>query len=192
MRRGLIIGIALVGIGVVGWFFLGRPEATRLALEPGARLDSLHGVVVFHNGHMGHVIGRNVVDGYNVGLRYQCVEFVKRYYLEHYQHRMPNSYGHAKDLFDHTLADGVLNVDRGLLQVTNPSSTKPAVGDLLILDAWRGNAYGHVAIVSAVNDDELEVIQQNTGSTRQQYDLDHDNGRWTIDNDRVLGRLRMP
>lgn len=49
-------------------------------------------------------------DGYNVGLRYQCVEFVKRYYsLEHYAHRMPNSYGHAKDLFDPRVEDGAMN-----------------------------------------------------------------------------------
>ena len=66
------------------------------------------------------------------------------------------------------------------------------MGDLVILDGWRGNAYGHVAIVSAVQDDELEVIQQNTGSTRQHYDLEQQDGQWLINNDRVLGWLRMP
>jgi hypothetical protein len=88
--------------------------------------------------------------------------------------------------------DGALNEQRALLQFTNPSTERPRVGDLMILDAWRGNAYGHVAIVSAVQDDELEMIQQNTGSTRQQYDLEQQDGQWLIDNDRVLGWLRMP
>jgi hypothetical protein len=147
---------------------------------------------VYHNGGMGHVAGRNMVDGYNVGLKYQCVEFVKRYYLEYYDHRMPNSYGHAKDLFDTTVVDGALNEQRALLQFTNPSSERPRVGDLVVLDAWRGNAYGHVAIVSKVFTNAVEVIQQNTGSSRQRIDLDHSEGQWHIDNDRVLGWLRMP
>jgi surface antigen len=193
MRRLLIILSLLVALGGVAWYIAtDRPTAALLPREPGTPLDSLNGVVVYHNGSMGHVGGRNVVDGYNVGLKYQCVEFVKRYYLEHYGHRMPNSYGHAKDLFDTAVVDGALNEQRALLQFTNPSARSPRVGDLVILDAWRGNAYGHVAIVSAVLDDELEVIQQNTGSTRQHYDLENQDGQWLIDNDRVLGWLRMP
>lgn len=40
--------------------------------EPGDALDSLHGVVVFHNDGMRATHGRHVVDGYNVGLKYQC------------------------------------------------------------------------------------------------------------------------
>jgi hypothetical protein len=49
-----------------------------------------------------------------------------------------------------------------------------------------------VAIISAVADGEVEVIQQNTGSARDPYDLDLNDGRWRIDNKRVLGWLRMP
>ncbi|MBL7951641.1 MAG: CHAP domain-containing protein [Flavobacteriales bacterium] len=141
---------------------------------------------------MNAIHGRNVVDGYNVGLKYQCVEFVKRYYLDHYDHRMPNSYGHAKDFFDTTLVDGMLNKDRGLLQFTNPSGTKPRVGDLVVLDAWTGNSFGHVAIVSAVESGEVEVIQQNTRSSRTTYDLDHTDGRYRIESKRISGWLRMP
>jgi hypothetical protein len=192
MRRLLILLSVLALLGGLGWYFTGdRSIPPRAAPEPGAPLDTLHGVIVYHNGSMGNVSGRNVVDGYNVGLRYQCVEFVKRYYLEHYGHRMPNSYGHAKDFFDPAVKDGELSADRGLLQFTNPSASKPAVGDLLILDGWRGNPYGHVAIVSAVEDGELEVVQQNTGSTRNNYDVDLDDKAWRVDSDRVLGWLRM-
>jgi surface antigen len=193
MRRLLIILSLLAVLGGLVWYIAtDQPTTALLPREPGTPLDSLNGVVVYHNGSMGHVGGRNVVDGYNVGLKYQCVEFAKRYYLEHYGHRMPNSYGHAKDLFEPAVVDGALNEQRALLQFTNPSAQSPRVGDLVILDAWRGNAYGHVAIVSAVLDDELEVIQQNTGSTRQHYDLEQQDGQWLIDNDRVLGWLRMP
>jgi surface antigen len=193
MRRPLIFLALLALLGAPAWYFTaGPPTLPHITLEPGAPLDSLHGVIVYHNGSMSNVSGRNVVDGYNVGLRYQCVEFVKRYYLEHYGHRMPNSYGHAKDLFDPAVKDGVLSPDRGLLQFTNPSATEPAVGDLLIFDGWRGNAYGHVAIVSAVERGRIEVVQQNTGSTRGTYDLDQIDGKWRVDSGRVLGWLRMP
>src|SRR5690625_3985796 len=59
---------------------------------------SLNGVYVYYNGSTNTVVDRNTsLDGYNLGLEYQCVEFVKRYYYERLDHTMPNSYGHAKD-----------------------------------------------------------------------------------------------
>lgn len=158
----------------------------------GTPIDSLDGVVVHHNGRMGNVSSRNVIDGYNVGLRYQCVEFVKRYFLERYDHRMPNSYGHAKDFFDTALADGSLNQARGLLQFRNNSASKPQPGDLLVLDGWKGNPYGHVAIVSKVQSGEIEIVQQNCGTTRETIGLDMHDGKWRLDGRRALGWLRMP
>lgn len=98
----------------------------------------------------------------------------------------------ARDLFNTTLADGVLNADRALVQFTNPSTTKPCVGDLVVYDAWTGNAFGHVAIMSDVHDDEVEVVQQNTGSPRATFAMRHINGRYHIRNERIAGWLRMP
>lgn len=190
MRKAILLFV-LLAVGTAGWWTYRHhftpPATPRVA---GTVLDSLHGVLVYDNGSMGNVSGRRIVDGYNVGLKYQCVEFVKRYYLEHYGHRMPNSYGHAKDLFDTAVADGALNTARALRQFTNPSRTPPAVGDLLVLDGWRGNPYGHVAIISAVENGRIEVVQQNTGSPRDTYRLTERDGQWRIASDRVLGRLR--
>jgi surface antigen len=193
MRRTLKLVLLLAVVAGAGLLAGDKlPRTWGPAPEPGAAIDSLNGVVVYHNGGMSTVHGRNTVDGYNVGLRYQCVEFVKRYYLEHYGHRMPDSYGHAKDFFDPAVKDGGMNPARGLLQYTNPSPTPPRTGDLVVFDAWTGNAFGHVAIISEVKDGEVEVIQQNTGSTRDRYDLDLIDGHWRIDNRRILGWLRMP
>ena len=47
-----------------------------------------------------------------------------------------------------------------------------------------------MAIISRVGDGKVEVVQQNTGSTRGAYDLDMIDGRWRIDSKRVLGWLR--
>jgi surface antigen len=160
----------------------------------GQPLDSLNGVLVYYNGGVDHVSGRNTTeDNYNLGLKYQCVEFVKRYYYEHLHHKMPDSYGHAKDFFDHEINDGEKNTKRDLVQYCNPSKSKPMVDDLLIFEGTAFNRYGHVAIVSAVTDDEIEITQQNPGpyaKPRAIIPLIHLEEKWRIDNDRVLGWLR--
>lgn len=191
-RLVVLLLLLLVLGGIASWLVAnGRIDPISVTGHAhGDPLDSLNGVVVFCNGGFSGNSGRHVVDGYNIGLKYQCVEFVKRYYFERFDHRMPNSYGHAKDFFDTTLADGALNKDRALLQFRNGSASMPAMDDLLVLDGWRGNPYGHVAIISRVGDGEVEVVQQNTGSTRGTYDLDLIDGKWWIDSKRVRGWLR--
>lgn len=83
----------------------------------GEQLDELNGVAIYYNGGVNTVQGRNLTqDGYNLGLRYQCVEFVKRYYFERHGHRMPDTYGHAKDFFDPRVGDGGMNARRAMLQ----------------------------------------------------------------------------
>lgn len=164
------------------------------SLRVGQVVDSLNGVAVYYNGNVGHTAGRNTTkDGYNLGLKYQCVEFVKRYYYEHLSHQMPDSYGHAKSFFDRRLDDGVLNKARNLIQYKNGSKTKPRPDDLLVFDATAFNPYGHVAIVSQVDHDEIEIIQQNPGpaaKSRVKFNLHRKNGKWVIGNERLLGWLR--
>jgi hypothetical protein len=160
----------------------------------GDAVDSLNGVVVYYNGSIGNVTERNVAgDNYNLGLKYQFVEFVKRYYYEYYHHKMPDSYGHAKDFFDCSVEDGRINSARNLVQYCNPGKSKPAVGDLLVFSGHQFNKYGHVAIVSDVSDSEIEIIQQNPGpnsNSRGNYNLSKKNGKWELDNDGILGWLR--
>jgi len=191
IRRGL----SLVALILVPTTFVLLWKLTPCSdYTPGEPVDSLHGVLVYYNGSVGNVSGRNVTsDGYNFGLKYQCVEFVKRYYYQHLGHKMPDTYGHAKDFFDRKTADGELNTKRGLLQFKNGSRSKPKVNDLLIFSATSSNPYGHVAIVSAVEGDEIEIIQQNPGkcaSSRATYDFSVEAGKWKIENQRILGWLR--
>lgn len=160
----------------------------------GQKIDSLNGVYVYYNGGVSHVSGRNLApDGYNLGMKYQCVEFVKRYYYERLQHKMPDSYGNAKDFFDNKLGDGAKNTKRDLVQYTNPSKTKPCVDDLLVYNATVLNTYGHVAIIARVTDKDIEVIQQNPGpfgASRETFALKQENGTWVIANNRIVGWLR--
>jgi len=161
----------------------------------GDAIDSLNHVKVYYNGAIGNVSGRNVRDGYNLGLKYQCVEFVKRYYFEHYKHRMPDSYGHAKSFYNPNTKNSQINKQRNLIQYTNPSKSKPSVGDLLVMDGNVFNPYGHVAIISNVSDKSIEIIQQNggpTASTRVQFELEYTpDNKWNIQKSSILGWLRM-
>ncbi|WP_343696956.1 CHAP domain-containing protein [Flavobacterium sp.] len=160
----------------------------------GQPIDNFNGVNVYYNGGVDHVSGRNVTkDNYNLGLKYQCVEFVKRYYYEHYNHKMPDAYGHAKDFFNPEIKDGEWNSKRGLVQFTNPSEKKPEVGDLVIFSGSLFNRFGHVAIISKVSENEIEIIQQNPGpfsSSRETIAFKFQNESYKVDNERLLGWLR--
>jgi len=161
--------------------------------EVGTAIDHYNGVAVYFNGNQfTNVIGRNTTnDGYNLGLKFQCVEFVKRYYYQIYDHKMPNSYGHAKDLFDKSLNDKAYNVKRGLMQYRNVREYRPKKDDILVYDAHEGNPYGHVAIISKVTDNEVEIVQQNMGkTTRKTIALVNFETYWTIADYNVLGWLR--
>ena len=160
--------------------------------EVGDTLDVHRGVVVYYNGSTGNVSGRNTTpDGYNLGLKYQCVEFVKRYYYEVYNHKMPNSYGHAKDFFNKSLNDASLNADRNLIQYNHPSVHPPKEGDLVVFDGSIFNSFGHVAIISKVEEDELELVQQNTGKqSRVNYKISKEEDTYKIHATGILGYLR--
>jgi hypothetical protein len=108
-------------------------------------IDSFNDVPVYL--HEGRNNRHSASDGYNYGLEWQCVEFVKRYYYDHLKHKMPNTFGHAKNFYQPGLKDGQRNTERNLLQFTNKSKSKPKVNDLVVMGGHTFNKYGHVAIV---------------------------------------------
>ena len=68
---------------------------------------------------------------------------------------------------------------------------KPEIGDLIIFDGSVFNSYGHVAIISNVTENEIEVIQQNCGtSTRVNYGLIYENSKFTVKENSILGWLK--
>jgi hypothetical protein len=161
----------------------------------GEVIDSFNGVSVYYNGNnYAKVHGRNTTeDGYNVGLKYQCVEFIKRYYLEVFNHKMPDASGNAKDLFDNNLADIGFNSLRGLMQFRNVRYEKPKVNDILVYGPRQGNPFGHVALIIKVTDTEVELIQQNIGlKSRERLNLSVFQGIYNVVDYDILGWLRMP
>ncbi len=157
----------------------------------GTVLDQLDGIGVYFNGPITNVIGRNVTaDGYNLGLKYQCVEFVKRYYYERYGHKMPDSYGHAKDFYDTSIKGHGFNRKRGLFQHPNGGAMIPKHGDLVVFGPSHLNPFGHVAIISKVTDSSVEMVQQNVAkNTRATYRLQSYNSYYNIAEPDILGWL---
>lgn len=162
----------------------------------GEAIDSLNGVYVYYNGMTDNVTERHWTwDGYNLGLKFQCVEFIKRYYYERFGHKMPDAYGNAVTYYNPRVPDGKMNAQRGLWQFDNPSRWRPAVNDIVVFDSTAHNPYGHIAIISKVSRHEIEIVQQNAGPTspsRVTYALDKTKDGWVIGNKLILGRLRLP
>lgn len=185
-----VAGLSLVIYQVVTRISLGT------GIPTGSQIDELNGVAIFYNGGVNESYGRNTgTDGYNLGIRYQCVEFVKRYYFERFGHRMADSYGHAKSFFDPSLADGALNAGRGLLQFNNGEGSLPQAEDILVFGPSVLNPYGHVAIVAEVNPYAVIIAQQNAGpihSSREALPLAREGDGYRVENERVVGWLRLP
>ncbi len=136
--------------------------------------------------------GKNYsANQYYYGQKWQCVEFVKRFYHDAFNHQMPSVWGHAIGYYDPTVLHGKLNKDRGMYQFKNGGATSPQPDDLLVFDFAP---YGHVSVISAVRENEIEVVQQNiAGKPRQIYCLEKIDGLFTIvAKNKPIGWLRLP
>jgi GH25 family lysozyme M1 (1,4-beta-N-acetylmuramidase)/surface antigen len=118
--------------------------------------EYINGVIAYSNYENAYASGLyNFVDGYNTGMKWQCVEYVNRYYKAIYgmEIRIPGT--NANDYY------GTAS-DRGLIAYPNSGSTSPQPGDILCSD---GGSYGHVAIVRGVTTGSIHVIHQNWANT---------------------------
>ena len=152
----------------------------------GDKVDEYKGVNVYFNGK-DYVKSQGLSyssDGYYYGYKWQCVEFVKRFYYDVYKHKMPEAYGNAKDFFDKNLPQGGINTKRDMIQYINGENEKPKADDLLVFNDTK---FGHVAVICKVNASSVDVIQQNVyGKSRVTYSL-----KKTGDN-YVIGSRRKP
>jgi len=162
------------------------------APDIGEVIDSYNGINVYYNGHESNVFGRSLGEGnYNLGLKYQCVEFVKRYYFINYGHRMPYTYGHAKDIFDETLPDRKLNRKRDLYQFKNGSEYRPLPGDIMVFGPNYKNPFGHAGIVTVSVGNKVEIIHQNVGeNSRELFIVSEIDGRFFVVDPDVKGWMR--
>jgi hypothetical protein len=184
-RSKLFAGLVLSLVVVLAVLFVWNSQ------KVGRVRDRYQGVPVYDNGlFFFHSYGKHYApDGYYFGQKWQCVEFVKRFYYQAKQHRMPDGMGHAKSFFDEKLPEGASNQRRGLVQFRNGSTNKPCADDLIV---FTDTKFGHVAIVTEVGSNYLEVIQQNILSgSRGKFSLVASNGHYFVTSPRIpAGWLR--
>jgi surface antigen len=157
----------------------------------GTKIDSYKGVIVYSNGkdYTASYGLSYSEDKYYYGLKWQCTEFVKRFYYKVYNHKMPDGAGNAKYYFNTMLEQGEFNTQRGLYQYKNGGDVKPKEDDLIV---FTDGKYGHVAIISRIGVDWLEVVQQNSELSRKRYKLTKINNKYYVDGDRKpAGWLRL-
>ena len=195
---GLLMGAIVASAIAVTWHgrktrnSAGGQEGPSTA-EVGSVLDTYRGVPVYENGssvttsHGKHY----ATDGYYYGQKWQCVEYIKRFYHDAKNHDMPSVWGHGRDFFDPSVGHGAVNPQRGLRQFENGGSDPPQVDDLLV---FRAGSLGHVAVVSEVTETHVEVVQQNIhGHPRARHVLVLSKGRYLVgDTNGPAGWLRLP
>jgi hypothetical protein len=103
------------------------------------------------------------------GLQYQCVELVMRHFKTHWD---LSWHGNAKDL--------LANAPSGSVDVyANGDAAHPPVpGDMIV---WKNGTYGHVALVTAVRADGIDILEQNvkgSGKATLPYDGAKIGARW--------------
>ncbi len=87
------------------------------------------------------------------GLQYQCVELVMRHFKRKWNLRW---YGNAKDL--------LRNAPRADVNVyyNGDKAHPPVPGDLIV---WETGQWGHTALVTAVGNDYVDIIEQNVSNS---------------------------
>ncbi|MCK6648252.1 MAG: CHAP domain-containing protein [Bacteroidia bacterium] len=198
MRKKILLSFSIIIlIATIIYFFFLRERYPLHAIihsfTVGDSIDSYNGIVVYNNGTLygkSHGKHYNKDSSFYYGKKWQCVEYIKRYYHDHLQHTMPNGFGHAKDFFKKDLKQGQLNKERDLRQFSNEGDVPPQANDILVFDG----EYGHVAIVTEVNNEEIEIIQQNIYMTpRERYKIVKKGNNYFVGERRKpLGWLRLP
>ena len=112
-------------------------------------------------------------NGIYTGIKYQCVELARRFYLIRYGLLFNEVLG-AKDIIHlHTIYN--MENKRYIQWPTYLNVGLPTIGSLLIWDITKKFPHGHVSIVTKITQKYVEVIEQNYGSGKRQIPIE--NGR---------------
>jgi hypothetical protein len=103
----------------------------------------------------------NYVNGQSAyGLKWQCVEMVRRFYYQFNFGLLPRV-SSAYQMFN------AVHGTQGFETFENGNSQAPIWGDILVFDAGKGKglAHGHVAIATEIdrNNKRIHFVQQNVG-----------------------------
>jgi len=187
-----ILAILIVGASLAIAFPLSASAQVEASGLPfGTQVGEYNGITAYSNYEIDYVSNEyNYEDEYNTGMKWQCVEYVNRYYYIIYGMgiRIPGT--NAEDYYDTAS-------DRGLVAYPNGGTTSPQPEDIL---CSNGGTLGHVAIVREVTADSVHVIHQNWANTEADNDktisMSVSDGHYTVSGFSgsypVQGWLRKP
>lgn len=143
-----------------------NPSAVETASMPacGATLASFNGTAAYSNGGNSGT-GVSCAGQGSYGLRYQCVELAMRHFKTRWGLRW---WGNARDL--------LTNAPRDKVDVYNNGDRNhpPQPGDMVV---WQTGQWGHVALVTAVRSNGVDIIEQNVKGGNGRATLPYSNGR---------------
>lgn len=122
-------------------------------LSAGTVYGYVNNVAVYSNGTTPYLLsrGRNQEGTMYYGEKWQCVEFMRRFYYKAFGFHIKETRDYAKQFY---------NSVSGLKSYANGSSTAPQPGDILCITSTGA---GHVAIITEVGANYVKVAHQNVG-----------------------------
>lgn len=146
---------------------------------------SYKGITAFANGEDTNS-GESCTSRGAYGLRYQCVEYVKRFYAEALNVDVSDWRADAYYFYDKAS-------EFGLDRFANNGTTAPEPDDIIV---FKGGEWGHVAIAREVTRNGVTVIEQNFGvDSVGLLSMSVTNGRYNVSRVgslQVIGWLRLP
>ncbi|MBF0548600.1 MAG: CHAP domain-containing protein [Candidatus Riflebacteria bacterium] len=146
----------------------------------GTPLGNFNNVEVYSNNQAPASQDVNLSGGVETGLKWECPEFVNRYYKVIYNTNL-RSKSKANASSYYTLADTF-----GLSHYKNGESEIPKIGDILCFGGGKGGR-GHVAIVREVSPQASAIyvtqqnVRQNEGDLYFNLPLISSGGKYTVD-----------
>jgi len=117
------------------------------------------GVIAFSNENSNHQA--NYYQGIYTGLKYECVEFVRRWLIIVYGITF-ESVDNAKDIYNLNHFSNIFSNKIPIKKCIN-GSDKISFGDLVIwTNQGKYKEHGHVAVVVKINNNHVYIAEQNT------------------------------
>jgi uncharacterized protein YkvS len=116
---------------------------------------------IFSNGNCLEIRKENTYDKqkHYLGLKYQCVELVRRFIYLQYNINLAKKYrGNAKDWYKNSK---LMNLKK--IEIDNAK-----IGDLI---TFTGGEFGHIAIINNICDKNLYIISQNFKNNHEDLNL---------------------
>ncbi len=126
------------------------------------KIGDCSGIFAYSNGEKtggGGTCGTNSVSGYTTGYKWQCVEYVNRYFFQKFGKKI--SWGNANTYYSNASSKGLKNAKNG-------GTDKPQTGNII---CSAGGSYGHVAIIKEVGSNYIKVVQQNWSCSSSEIKL---------------------